>query len=75
MSGYQSKRGLHSGKRMMLVRGIGVLPAPVPELTRDVGSRALHCDRCDLPVLTSEPHPLCPKCKKPLTPTSHNGNS
>ena len=40
MSGYPSKRAHHSGKRMMLVRGIVVLPAPVPELTRELGSRS-----------------------------------
>lgn len=33
-------RAHHSGRRFMLVRGIGVLPGAVPELTRDVGSRA-----------------------------------
>ena len=62
-----TKRAHHSGKRFMLVRGIGVLPSSVPELTRDVSSRALRCEPCRLDVLTAEAEPVCPRCQKPLT--------
>ena len=61
-----TKRAHHSGKRFMLVRGIGVLPDTVPELTRDVGFRALRCEPCRLDVLTAEARPVCPSCKKDL---------
>lgn len=62
-----TKRAHHSGKRFMLVRGIGVLPAAIPETTRDVGSRALRCEPCGLDVLTAEARPACKSCGRELT--------
>ena len=62
-----TKRAFHSGRRFMLVRGIGVLPDAVPALTRDVGSCALRCEDCRLDVLTAEAEPVCPRCQKLLT--------
>lgn len=62
-----TKRAHHSGRRFMLVRGVGVLPTAVPELTRDVGSRVLRCEDCRLDVLTAEAEPVCKTCGRELS--------
>lgn len=53
----------HTGLHLMSIRGTG----EPPERTLDVGSRALRCEPCDLPVLTPAPHPVCPRCGGQLT--------
>ncbi|HMZ02356.1 MAG TPA: hypothetical protein PLU79_22105 [Burkholderiaceae bacterium] len=60
-----TKTAHHSGRRFMLVKGIGVLPTTKPEVTIDVGPRALKCP-CGQDVLTAEARPVCPSCKKDL---------